>query len=188
MLSDWSTFSQNLLFFKKYKSCLPDFSSKSFLVILMFPPLIESFLSRGSNEISMAVALEHCFLVEIPDSIIPLTSSPGGLWSRFLVLERMKILLILELLKKFKFCILHNTCWILSPGIPNFKVFWREEWFFQISGYLPKLEIIEPPIGNSFANDWFSKLSWSLNLLYQTGLPILDVGIKYDVSSKSWSI
>ena len=76
----------------------------------MFLLLIESFLSRGSNEISMTVALEHCFLVEIPDSIIPLTSSPGGLWSRFLVLERMKILLILELLKKFKFCILHNTC------------------------------------------------------------------------------
>ena len=41
----------------------------------MFLLLIESFLSRGSNEISMTVALGHCFLAEIPDSFIPLTSS-----------------------------------------------------------------------------------------------------------------
>ena len=82
MLSDWSTFSHDLLSFKKYNSCVPDFSSKSFLVILMFPLLIESFLSRGSIEISMMVALGHCFLAEIPDSIIPLTSCSWGLWSR----------------------------------------------------------------------------------------------------------
>ena len=82
MLSDWSTFSHDLLSFKKYNSCVPDFSSKSFLVILMFPLLIESFLSRGSIEISMMVALGHCFLAEIPDSIIPLTSCSRGSWSR----------------------------------------------------------------------------------------------------------
>ena len=82
MLSDWSTFSHDLLCFKKYNSCLPDFSSKSFLVILMFPLLIESLWSRGSIEISMMVALGHCFLAEIPDSIIPLTSCSRGSWSR----------------------------------------------------------------------------------------------------------
>ena len=82
MLSDWSTFSHDLLSFKKYNSCIPDFSSKSFLVILMFPLLIESLWSRGSIEISMMVALGHCFLAEIPDSIIPLTSCSWGLWSR----------------------------------------------------------------------------------------------------------
>ena len=36
-----------------YKSCLPDSSSKSLLVILMCPLLIESFLPRGSKGISM---------------------------------------------------------------------------------------------------------------------------------------
>ena len=34
----------------------------------MFPLLIESFFSRRSNEISMEIALGHCFLPEIPDS------------------------------------------------------------------------------------------------------------------------
>ena len=97
-------------------------------------------------------------------------------------------ILILELYEKFKFCILHNTCSILSPGIPKLKVLWREEWFFQISGYLPKLETIESPISNIFADDRQSKLFWSLNLLYQPGLPIVEVGIKCDVSMKSWSI
>ena len=44
----------------------------------MFLLLIESFLSRGSNEISMTVALGPIsFLAEIPDSFIPLTSSMG---------------------------------------------------------------------------------------------------------------
>ena len=58
------------------------FLLKSLLVILMFPLLIESFLSRGSIEISMMVALGHCFLAEIPDSVIPLTSCSQGSWSR----------------------------------------------------------------------------------------------------------
>ena len=90
--------------------------------MLMFSLLIESFLPRGSNEISTTVALGHCFLAEIPDSTIPLTRSSGGLWSRLFVPERMKIYLILELLEKFKFCILHNKYWILSLGTPKFKV------------------------------------------------------------------
>ena len=57
--------------FKSCKSRVPDFSSKSLLVILMFSFLIESFLLRGSNGLSMMVALGHCFLAEIPDSTIP---------------------------------------------------------------------------------------------------------------------
>ena len=93
----------DLLCFKKYESCLPDFSSKSLLVILMLPLLIASFLPRGNNGISTMVALGHCFLAEIPESL-------GGLWSRLFVPDRMKIYLVLELLKKFKFCILLNTC------------------------------------------------------------------------------
>ena len=88
----------------------------------MFPLLIESFLSRGSIEISMTVALGHFVLAQIPYSIILSTSSSGGLWSRLFLPERMKIYLILELYEKFKFCILHNTCSILSPGIPKLKV------------------------------------------------------------------
>ena len=60
--------------------------------------------------------------------------------------------------------------------------------FFKISMYLPKLEIIESSISNVFTDDWFGKLFWSLNLLYQPGLPILEVGIKCDVSIKGWSI
>ena len=154
----------------------------------MFPLLIKSFLPRGSNEISATVALGHCFLAEIPGSSIPLTSSSGVLWSRLFVPERMKIYLRPELLEKFKFCILHNTCEILSPCKPKFKVLWREKTFFQISGYLPKVEITEPPISNIFADYWFSKLFWSLKFLFQPGLPILEVGIKCDVSIKSWSI
>ena len=67
------------------------------------------FISR-SNEITMTVALEHCFLAEIPDNIIPLTSCSRGLWPRLFNPERIKIYLILELLQKFKFCILHNAC------------------------------------------------------------------------------
>ena len=96
--------------FKSYKSRVPNFSSKSLLVILMFSFLIESFLLRGSNGLSMMVALGHCFLAEIPDSTIPLTSFSGEVWSRLFVSERMKIYLILELLENFKFCILHSTC------------------------------------------------------------------------------
>ena len=76
----------------------------------MFPLLIESFLPQGSNEISRTVALGHCFLAEITDSIIPLAISSGGLRSRLFVPERMKIYSILELLEKFKFFVLHNTC------------------------------------------------------------------------------
>ena len=64
---------------KKDKPCLLDFSSKSPSVILMFRLLIKSFLLQGSNGISTTVALGHCFLAEISDSIIPLTSS-GRLW------------------------------------------------------------------------------------------------------------
>ena len=160
----WSTFCHDLLCFKKYKSCLPDFSSKSLLVmILMFLFLTESFLLQRSNGISMTVALRHCFLAEIPDSMIPLTSSSGGL---LFVPQRMKIYLILELLEKSRFFILHSTCWILSPGISKFKVLRLEKFFFfQISGYLPKLEIIELPISKIFDNDWFSKLFCSLNLV-----------------------
>ena len=94
--------------FQKYKSCLPDFSSKSLLVmILMFLFLAEPFLLQGSNGINMTAALRHCFLAEIPDSMIPLTSSSGGL---LFVPQRMKIYLILELLEKSKFFILHSTC------------------------------------------------------------------------------
>ena len=117
MLSDWSTFTQDLSCFNKYKPCLPDFSSKSLFVILTFPLLIESFLLRGNNGISTMVALWHFFLQK-PQIvfIISLTSSSGGLWSR---LQRIKIYLMLGLFEKFKFCILHNTCWILSPGIPK---------------------------------------------------------------------
>ena len=88
---------------------------------MLFSLLIESFLPRGSNEISTTVALGR-FLAEIPDSTIPLTRSSGGLWSRLFVPEKMKIYLILELLEKFKFCILHYKYWILSPGTPKFKV------------------------------------------------------------------
>ena len=47
--------------------------------MLMFSLLIESFLPRGSNEISTTVALGHCFLAEIPDSTIPLTRSLWGI-------------------------------------------------------------------------------------------------------------
>ena len=164
MLSDWSTFSHDLLCFKKYKSCLPDSSSRSLLVILMFPLLIES-LSRGVNGISTTVALSHCFLAEIPNSTIPLTSFSEGLWSILFVPQRLKIYQIPKLF--LKFCILLNTCWILSPGIPKFKLLWLEKYFFQISGYLPKLEIIGSPVSNIFDNDWFSKQFCSLNLLYQ---------------------
>ena len=166
-----------------------NFSSKNLLMILMFPLLIESFLPRWSNGINTMVTLGHCFLAEIADSIILLTSSSGGLWSRLFVPERMKIYLILELLKKFNFYILHNTCWILSPGITKLKVLWLEKiFFFEIWGYLPKMEITESPISNTFADHWFSKLFRSLNLLYQPGLPILEVGIKCYASIKSWSI
>ena len=119
--------------FKKYKPCFPDSSSKSLLVILMFLLLTESFLLQGSNGISMMVALWHCFLAEIPDSIIPVASSSGGLWSRLFLLQRMKIYWILKLMEKFKFCILHNTCWISSPSIPKFKVSLLEKYFFQIT-------------------------------------------------------
>ena len=49
------------------------------MVILMFPLLVESLLLQRSNEISMTVALGHCYLAEIPDSIIPLRSSSGGI-------------------------------------------------------------------------------------------------------------
>ena len=129
MLSDWSAFSQGLLCFKKYKPCLPD-SSKSLLVISVFLLLIESFLPWGSNGISTTIALWHCFLVEIPDSIVPLASLSGGLWSRLFVLQRIKIHWILKLLEKSRFCNLHNTCWILSPGIPIFKVLLLEKYFF----------------------------------------------------------
>ena len=76
-------------------------------MILMFLFLAESFLLQGSNGINMTAALRHCFLAEIPDSMIPLTSSSGGL---LFVPERMKIYLILELLEKSKFFILHSTC------------------------------------------------------------------------------
>ena len=113
-----------------YKSRVPDFSSKSLLVILMFSFLIESFLLQGSNGLSMMVALEHFFLAEIQDSNIPLTSFSGEFWSRLFVSERMKIYLILELLENFKFCILHSTCWILFPSVPKFKVLWLEKYFF----------------------------------------------------------
>ena len=157
MLNDWSAFSHDLLCFKKYKPCLPDSSCKSLLVISMFLFLIESFLPRGSNGISTTVALWHCFLAEIPDSIISLASSSGGLWWRLFVPQRMKIYWIPKLLEKSRFCILHNTCLILSPGIPKFKVLLLEKYFYQISGYLPKLEIIESPISNIFYDDWFSK-------------------------------
>ena len=147
-------------------------------MILMFPLLIESFLPRGNNRISTTVALLHYSLVGIPDNIIPLTSSSGGLWSRLCVPQRMKIYWILKLLEKFEFCILHNTCWILSLGIPTLRVLWLENYFFQISGYLPKLEIIESPVSNIFDNDWFSKKFCSLNLLYQPGLSSFEVRIK----------
>ena len=120
-VNDWSTFSHNLLCFKKYKSCWPDFSSKRLLVILMFPLLINSFLLQGSYEITRMVALGHWFLAEILESIIPLTSSSKGLWPRLFVPQRMKISLTLELSEKSNFCILHNTCCILSPGIPKSK-------------------------------------------------------------------
>ena len=68
----------------------------------------------------------------------------------------------------------------LSPGIPKLKVLWWEKRFFQISEHLPKLEIIESPISNIFADDLFSKL-------FLSGLPIPEVRIKCDVSIKSWS-
>ena len=136
-LSDWSTFSRNLLF---QKSCVPDFSSKSLLVILMFSFLIESFLLQGSNGLSMMVALEHFFLAEIQDSNIPLTSFSGEFWSRLFVSERMKIYLILELLENFKFCILIVHVEFYSQVYQNLKCYGWKNIFFQISGYLsPKL-------------------------------------------------
>ena len=67
---------------------------------------------------------------------------------KLFVSQRMKIYLILKLKERFKFCILHNTGWILSPGILKFEVLWLEKYFVQISGYLPKVEIIESPISN----------------------------------------
>ena len=68
----------------------------------MFPLLIESFLTRGSNEISSTVALGRCFLAEIPDSIIQ------GIMVKIVCSGKNEE--ILELLEKFKFCIIHNTC------------------------------------------------------------------------------
>ena len=182
MLNDWSTFSQNLLCFKRYKSCLPDFSSKRLLVILMFPLLINPFLPQGSNEISRMVALGHWFLAEILESIIPLTSSSKGLWSRLFVPERMKIYLILELSEKSNFWILHNICCILSPGIPKFKVLWREKVFFPNFRVSAEIADNRITIKYFFDDDWISKPIWSLNLIYQPGLPVLKVGIKRDAT------
>ena len=123
-----------------YKSRVPDFSSKSLLVILMFSFLIESFLLQGSNGLSIMVALGHFFLAEIPDSNIPLTSFSGEFWSRLFVSERMKIYLILELLENFKFCILIVHVEFCSQVYQNLKCYGWKNIFFQISGYLsPKL-------------------------------------------------
>ena len=120
-----------------FKSCLPDFSSKSLLVILMCSLLFRSFLPRGSNEISTTVALGHCFLTEIPDSITPLGSSSRGLQSRLFVPERMKIYSILELLKEFNFCSLHIIHVQFYPQLyQNLKCY-----------------MIESPISNIFADD-----------------------------------
>ena len=47
----------------------------------------------------------------------------------------------------------------------------------------PKLEIKESPISNIFY-DWFSKQFCPLNFSYQSGLPILDDGIKSNISMK----
>ena len=130
----------------------------------MFPLVIQSFLTRGFQ----IVLFRWQVLLG---------------WSRLFVSQRMKIYLILKLIEKFKFCILHNTCWILFIVIRKFKVLWLEKHFFQISGYLPQLEITELPIINIFNDDWFSKQFCSRNLLYQPGYQFLklescDVSIK----------
>lgn len=77
MLSGWSTFSHNLLHFKKCDSCLPDSYFHILLMGLIFPLLIEYLFSRGSNGISLTVVLWNCFFAEMSDSSIPLISSPG---------------------------------------------------------------------------------------------------------------
>ena len=68
----------------------------------MFPLLIDSFLTQGSNEISTTVAVGRCFLAEIPDSMIQ------GIMVKIFCSGKNEE--ILELLEKFRFCIIHNTC------------------------------------------------------------------------------
>ena len=103
----------------------------------MFPLLIESFLTQGSNGIGMAVAVGHRFLAENPESIVLLTSSSEKLWSRSFVQERNKKYLIEELLKKIKSFILYNICRILSPGMLKFKVLRLEKYFSKFQGIFP---------------------------------------------------
>ena len=70
----------------------------------------------------------------------------------------MKIYLILENWKNlnFVFSIIHVK---FCPQVyQNLKCYDGENVFIQISGYLPKLEIIESAINNIFADDCFSKL------------------------------
>ena len=53
-------------------------TSKSKLMILMFPLLKDSFLSPGSSRIISTLAQLQCACTKIPDKISPLTISSGG--------------------------------------------------------------------------------------------------------------
>ena len=100
--------------------------SKSELMILMFPLLKDSFLSSGSSRIITTLTQWHCACTEIPVKISPLTISSGELWSTLFVSQRMKIQDKVEFKGNFRFFILHNKFWILSPGIPNLTCYvWR---------------------------------------------------------------
>ena len=131
--------------------------SKSELMILMFPFVKENSLSRGNNGMITTLARWHCACMETPYETSPFTISSGELWSTLFVPQRMKIQDKVEFEGNFRFFILNNKFWNLSPGIPKFNVLCLEKYSDQTSRHLLMFDINATFEGKSFHKKFCSR-------------------------------